>query len=164
MSPFHALKILVRTALKQSNINLAVGGFDISINEHETGAFTPHWKPHAWIFVPESELLFGNQQLRAHFPSNKTTVPSPFKAYPWNGNLAAIAYALKGSFQRRVTLAAKTNPIGSKKRRNVRYRDLRARQKLELLIALDRGGLQCRVFLHGAKLVEEDGRVNVNRA
>jgi hypothetical protein len=34
----------------------AVGGFDISLNEHEMEEFAPHWGPHAFILVPARPL------------------------------------------------------------------------------------------------------------
>ena len=32
-------------------IEQAIGGFDISANEHVNSKFAPHWRPHAWFFV-----------------------------------------------------------------------------------------------------------------
>lgn len=163
MSPFHTLNIQLRADLKDGLIEFAVGGFDISFNEHETRSFATHWKPHAWLFVPTAQLLWGYQRLRAHFPRDKSTVPFPFKTYLWDGNPSAIAYALKGEFQRRTTLASVASH-GLRRRRNVRYRALRSKQKVELLIALDRIGLHGRLFLKGAKAVEVDGEVKIRRA
>jgi hypothetical protein len=161
MNPFHTLKGQLGTALDNSGIKFAVGGFDISLNEHEAGAFSPHWKPHASLFIHDAYIRVAGAWLRAHFPKEKSAVPSPVKTYAWDGNLRAIAYALKGNFHRRITLASTTNAEGQRQRRNVRYRDLKAEQKVELLIALNRIGLYRRLFLHGAELVVDDDEDDV---
>ena len=67
----------------------------------------------------------------------------------FDGNLAGIAYALKGDFSRRVSLPKARRGDGKGRSRNVRYRPLRARQKLELMLMLDRIGLESRVFFCG---------------
>ena len=143
-------------AFKAANITHALGGFDISINEHLTGDFAPHWRPHAWIFIKSRELTKkAERRLRKHFPADPLLIPKPVMIKRFNRSLTAIAYALKGDFQRRVTLPKNTNRDGStKKRRNVRYRPLRAKQKLELLMMLDRIGLESRVFLYGVEVID----------
>jgi hypothetical protein len=131
------------------------------MNEHETRDFPPHWKPHAWLFIPISK--FYGYKLRPHFPKDKNTVPRPLVKYLWDGNPSAIAYALKGNFQRRTTLGSRVNSVGFRTRRNVRYRNLRPKQKVELLIAMNRMGLRGRVFLKGAKMAEVDGNVKIRK-
>ena len=82
-------------------------------------------------------------------------IPKPVMIKRFDRNLAAIAYAVKGDFQRRVTLPKDIDRDGStKKRRNVRYRPLRAKQNLELLMMLDRIGLESRVFLYGVEVID----------
>jgi hypothetical protein len=46
---FERLRRHFRAALKAAAIRLAIGGFDISMNEHQDGKFVSHWRPHAWI-------------------------------------------------------------------------------------------------------------------
>lgn len=155
MSPFKDLDRQLRAALRKARISLAIGGFDISMNEHQSGVFTPHWKPHAWVFVSEQEVLAKEKVLRAEFPKEKEAVPKPVMIKNWDGDIRAIAYATKAMFNRRVSLPRQQGKDGgATKRKNVRYRDLRAHQKMELLLALDRIGLRRRLFLYRAKLQE----------
>jgi hypothetical protein len=51
-----------------------------------------------------------------------------------------------------VTLPRERLPDGEIKRRNTRDRPLRARQKLEIALALDRIGPEGRIFLHGLQI------------
>ena len=46
---FQRLRSHLRVSLKVAGIRQAIGGFDISMNEHQDGKFVPHWRPHAWI-------------------------------------------------------------------------------------------------------------------
>jgi hypothetical protein len=163
VNPFTSLHINLHTALDQSGISFAVGGFDISLNEHQTGAFASHWKPHAWVIVGETDYIFGKQRFIAHFPRAQDTVPRPVLTRAWDGNLRAIAYALKGKFHRRITLVPEITTEGQKKRRNVRYRDLRVGQKVELLIELDRIGLRRRLFLKGVEVIEQEEDVKLRK-
>jgi hypothetical protein len=85
-------------------------------------------------------------------------------AKPFDGSLRGLAYAHKTGFQRRVTLPRVQLPDGEVKRRNTRNRPLRARQKLEIALALDRIGLEGRIFLYGLRIGAADGRFRFVRA
>ena len=70
----------------------------------------------------------------------------------FDGNRRGLAYALKGDFERRISLPREVQPDETVKRRNTRHRTLLARQKLELALALDRIGLDARMFFFGLRL------------
>jgi len=163
MNPFSKVGEQLISAFKAIRITHAVGGFDVSINEHLTGDFPAHWRPHAWIFLRKGELSRkAEKEFRDQFPKDPLMVPKPVMIKRFDRNLAALAYALKGDFQRRVTLPRSTERDGSNKtRRNVRYRPLRARQKLELLLMLDRVGLEDRLFGYGMKVAERSGKPRI---
>ena len=82
----------------------AVGGFDISANLHESNIFVPHWMPHAFIFVPRAPMRARVREFRGFFPANNL-VSRPVHNDTFDGNAAALAYALKPDFFTRVTLA-----------------------------------------------------------
>jgi hypothetical protein len=163
MNPFTKVGERLIAAFKAIKISHAIGGFDISINEHLTGDFPAHWRPHTWIFLRKGELSRkGEKELRDQFPNDPLMIPKPVMIKRFDRNLAAIAYALKGDFQRRVTLPRSAERDGSTKtRRNVRYRHLRARQKVELLLMLDRVGLEGRVFAYGMRVAQRGGKPRI---
>jgi hypothetical protein len=155
MTPFEPIAGQLVDAIEAAGISKAIGGFDITLNEHQKGKFPPHWQPHAWILVPKKEIRRRHMTFRKHFPKAIPTVCKPMMIKRFDGNLAGIAYALKGDFSRRVSLPKERRKNGAtKKRRNVRYRPLRARQKLELMLMLDRIGLESRVFLYGVEVID----------
>src|SRR5271165_121451 len=55
-----------RRALQDVNAP-AFGGFDISMNEHETEEYAPYWAPHAFILVPSRPLRRREARLREWF-------------------------------------------------------------------------------------------------
>ena len=52
---FSELRRRLRHALEDVNVP-AVGGFDVSLNEHEAEEFAPYWAPHAFILVPSRPM------------------------------------------------------------------------------------------------------------
>ena len=149
---FGRLSRLIARALRAAGIRQALGGFDVSANEHDAGRFDPHYRPHAYLFVSASQFERGEAAFREFFPLSEA-VRRPVLAKDFDGYRGSLAYALKTEFQRRVTLPRVTLPGGEVKRRNTRDRPLRARQKLELALALDGVGLGARIFLHGLRMV-----------
>jgi hypothetical protein len=154
VTPFELIAGQLIEAIEAARISKAIGGFDITLNEHQKGKFAPHWQPHAWILVPRGEIRRGDKIFRSHFPKAIPRVRRPVMIKRFNGNLAGIAYALKGDFSRRVSLPKARRRDGKGRSRNVRYRPLRARQKLELMLMLDRIGLESRVFLYGVEVID----------
>lgn len=162
--PFSRLQVKLAKRLHRAGVGIALGGFDISANEHQTAQFRPHWQPHAWILVPTVDLEPALRELRKSFAKRaaghdskpkrgRRTVIRPIVCKAFDGDLAGLAYAVKGDFLRRVTLPKVTNQDGSTKtRRNSRTRPLRPQQKVELRLMLDRAGLHGRIFIHGMGL------------
>ena len=153
---FGELSRIARRALRTAHIPWALGGFDVSVNEHRRGRFQPHYRPHIWMFVPRFAFERGERVFRSFFPIN-ANVRRPVVANPFDGDLRALAYALKPNFTRRVTLPRERLADGAVARRNTRGRPLRAAQKLELAVALDAPRPTSRIFLHGARLVVCEG-------
>lgn len=159
---FGRLSRQIARALRAAGIRQALGGFDVSANEHDAGRFDPHYRPHAYLFVPASQFARGEAVFREFFPVSEA-VRRPVEVNDFDGYRGGLAYALKTEFQRRVTLPRVTLPGGEVKRRNTRDRPLRACQKLELALALDRVGLGARIFLHGLRMVWTDGGIRFVR-
>jgi hypothetical protein len=160
---FELLSRQLRKALGQSGIRQAFGGFDVSANEHAHNSFSPHLRPHAYVFVPTKPFKRGQKKFRSFFPTTDT-VRRPIVAHDFDGHRKGLAYALKRDFQRRVTLPSRRLADGSVERRNTRDRPLRAHQKVEIALALDGLGLDARVFLHRLRLASADGRLRIVRS
>jgi hypothetical protein len=159
---FGELSRLARRALRAARIPWALGGFDVSVNEHRDGRFPPHYRPHLWVFVPQVAFERGERVFRSFFPIS-ASVRRPVVAKAFDGDLRALAYALKPNFTRRVTPPRERLADGAVARRNTRGRPLRAAQKLELAVAVDALGPTDRIFLHGARLVVSEGELRFVR-
>jgi hypothetical protein len=156
---FERIERRLRRALDRLRL-LAVGGFDISANEHEADEFEPHWMPHAWILAPGRRARRVENELRDWFP-NTDTVPRPVHMKRFDGNPAGFAYALKPDFLRRISLEPATLPDGSRSTHSTRGKPIWGEPRVELALALDRAGLDARLFLRGYELVIADGDVDI---
>lgn len=141
----------------------AIGGFDVSANEHAEQCFAPHYRPHAWIIVPVSQIARGEKAFRECFPASRT-VRRPVRLQKFDGDLRGLAYAVKTDFVRRISLSRQTLADGSVTRRNTRDRPLLGRQRVEMALALDRAGLGARIFLHGLRMVKTPDGARILRS
>jgi hypothetical protein len=151
----------LRRALEDVNVP-AVGGFDVSLNEHETEGFTPYWAPHAFILVPARPLRRREARFREWFLGDAQT-PRPIFIQEFDGRSAGRAYALKPDFCGRVTLLQRPRADGSRSTFGTRIKPLWGPRRVELALALDRAGLDARLFLCGYELVASRGDVEIVR-
>jgi hypothetical protein len=158
---FSATRRRLRRALQDVNVP-AVGGFDISLNEHETEEFAPYWSPHAFILVPSRPLRRGEARFREWFLGDAQT-PRPIFIQDFDGRRAGRAYAVKPDFCRRVTLLPRLCADGSRSTFGTRTMPIWGPQRVELALALDRAGLDARLFLRGYELVATRGDVEIVR-
>ncbi len=153
---FLPLRHRLHRALRAAGIRQAIGGFDISMNEHENSKFAPHWRPHAWVFVATKDPEELKVCLNKEFSASKQ-VKRPVEAVPFDYSLTGLAYAIKTDFSRRVSLPRKRESDLTTTRRNTRNRPLRSMQKVELAVALHDAGLVDRLFQIGlASVLRED--------
>lgn len=160
---FSIVSPTLRAALRAAAVRQAVGGFDISANEHAEQRFAPHYRPHAWIIVPASQMARGDKAFRERFPASRT-VRRPVRLQKFDGDLRGLAYAVKTDFVRRISLPRKALADGGATRRNTRDRPLLGRQRVEIALALDRVGLGARIFLHGLRMVKTADNVRIVRS
>jgi hypothetical protein len=143
----------ISATLTPARVTIFLGGIDFSANEEHDRTFDPYWQPQSWILALTDEVRKVETKLRAAFLKTETT-PRPVKIKTWDGNQAALGYALKNTFDRRVSYHREANESGSKHAcRNTRDRDLRIDQEIELMITLDRVGLHARLHLGGCRVV-----------
>jgi hypothetical protein len=147
------VKKRMQAILTKAGITTSIGGIDFSANEDENHAFDPHWQPQYWILALGDQVNASEREIRKRFPKT-ATVPRPVKIKEWDGNQAALGYALKNTFVRRVSYQREASKDGSKHAcRNTRDRDLRAKHQCGLAIILDRAGLHARLHLGGCRVV-----------
>jgi hypothetical protein len=158
---FEGINRRTRRALSAVGVP-AVGGFDVSANEHEANAFSRHWMPHAWLLAPGRRIRRAEEELRNWFPATDI-VRRPMLMRSFDGASAGFAYALKPDFELRVSLVPRTLPNGSRSTFSTRKKPIWAAQRVELALALDRAGLNARLFLRGYQVVQLRGEVEIVR-
>jgi hypothetical protein len=158
LTPDHiqAAKRKLQSILTTVGISTFIGGIDFSVNESETEVIIPYFQIQFWGLAPRTEVMSAERQLRTLFPGTKAT-PRPVKIQPWDGNLAALGYALKNTFDRRISIISESQSGRRNSHRNTRDRPLRVEQHIGLLIVLDRIGLHSRLQLSGCRVVKTKG-------
>jgi hypothetical protein len=153
----------VKKVLRANGVKLALGGLDLSYNEHRDHRFAPHWAPQYWLLLPTSNRHRWEPALRSLSPSSDV-VPRPLKILRWDRDLAALGYALKTRFKRRESYEhERPYRDGTRICRNTRSLPLRAKERLELFQFLDQVGLAARVFLLGARPTRTEAGISIVR-
>jgi hypothetical protein len=149
----------VKTILRKNGVHLAAGGIDFSFNQDGRGAFRSHWCAHLWLILPSCNRDRWEPVLRKANPASDTT-PRPVKIAEWDGHNEALAYALKTTFKRRVSVNKKKRSVG-RSGRNTSEQDLRVSERIPLYQYLDSVGLHSRVFLLGARPTMTDRGISI---
>lgn len=140
--------------LKESGVKLAVGGIDFSFNEYPTKSRRSRWVPQFWLLVDNTNRSRWEKHLRAAYQPT-SLVPRPLKIMTWDGNAAALGYALKTNFARRITTQTRRFARGQYRVcQNTRYDRLRAAERVELFTYLHESGLEARLVLFEVSKIE----------
>jgi hypothetical protein len=151
----------LKYALKQTKITVALGGIDFSLNEDREGKYQPFWCPHFYLITStENKKKLGDKLRQIYVKSEE--VPRPVKISSFKNIARRRSYALKMIFYRRVGYhQIKNNNGKSRKCRNTSRQKLRAAERLELFIYLDKIGLASRVIFRRAKPVVKSSPVKI---
>lgn len=137
--------------LRNSGVKLAVGGIDFSFNEYPTKNRRSRWVPQFWLLMDNTNRSRWEKHLRAAYRPT-SLVPRPLKIIAWDGNAAALGYALKTNFARRITTRSKRFARGEfRVCQNTKYEKLRSAERAELFVYLDEIGLEGRLVLFGVE-------------
>jgi hypothetical protein len=140
--------------LKDAGVKLAVGGIDLSFNEYPTKSRRSRWVPQFWLLVDNTNRSRWEKRLRAAYQPT-SLVPRPLKIIAWDGNAAALGYALKTNFARRITTQTQRFARGQYRVcQNTRYDRLRAAERVELFTYLHEVGLEARLVLFEVSKIE----------
>lgn len=161
---FVAVGELAQTILRKAGVTLGVLGIDASWNEDhredegKAGRFANHACLHLYGLIPAAGSQTVKAALKRLIPATEAA-PRPVHMQPWDGSPVAIAYALKGDFQRRQTIE-RLNLKRGRLVRDTRDRPLTVAQQIQAVRALDRAGLTGRIVLVGLRFeLSETGRL-----
>jgi len=149
-----------KDALGRAGIDWFVGATDWSLNEHAKSRHRPRWSLHFYGFTITKDLERLKKSLKEQFPNNDA-IPRPVKVREWDGNKKALRYVLKPNFWRRVATdnAERFNKKTETTRscRATKKERLRSREKMELLLLLDKIGTQARLIMRFCQLINVGG-------
>jgi hypothetical protein len=149
-----------KTALDRAGVSWFIGATDLSFNEHRDGRYPPRWSEHIYGFTETNDPELLKRKLRKQFPTTDVIL-RPVKVIEWDGGNAALRYAVKTSYWRRIgSDDGKRFDKRTGTDRSCRATDkqpLRSSQKWELLLHLDTVGLQGRLLLRRAQFLHLGG-------
>jgi hypothetical protein len=149
-----------KEALGRAGVTWFLGGSDWSLNEHDEDRYPTHWSHHLYGFAatPDPEKL--KKALHHQFPKSDA-IPRPVKVLVWDGKKRPIRYMLKPEFWRRIgTDEGERFDKTHGEQRSCRATDkqpLPSARKRELLLHLDKLGLQGRLMLRWLQIVHLGG-------
>jgi hypothetical protein len=137
-----------RNALLNSGVRRFILGLDISLN-HEDGKLEDAYFQLQWWGIFDEPGVAWREQLKA-FANRTGIVSRPIKVITPKSREATAAYGLKNTFTRRVSyVESNLNRLDRGEARNTRDRFLRGAPSMELMLFLDRLGLENRLLWHG---------------
>ena len=149
-----------KTALGRAGVSWFIGATDLSFNEHKDGRYSPHWSEHFYGFTETDDPEVLKRNLRKQFPKTDA-IPRPVTVKEWDGRKAALQYAVKDIFWRRIgTDDGRRFDKRTGTERSCRATDkqpLRSSQRCELVLHLDEVGVQGRLLLRQAQFLHLGG-------
>ena len=153
----------LKYTLKKADLDVALGAIDFSFNEDHEQKYLPFWSPHFYLITSTKEKAVLRKKLCKLFPKTDE-IPRPVKISLFRNKARRRSYALKMNFRRRIGYHEIKNQNGRiRKCRNTSHDKLRAAERLELFIYLDRIGFADRVFFLSAKPVVKGQSVKIER-
>lgn len=142
--------------LGRAHDGVFIGGIDWSFNEHKQQKHLPHWCLHVHGITVTNDVKALKKNLKKAFPPSPE-IPRPVKVQEWDGEPAALRYAFKPEFERRISTEdgkrfdKKTGE--NRKCRDTDSQPLKSKDKLELLLHLDSIGIAGRLFLKNVQFM-----------
>jgi hypothetical protein len=140
----------------RAGVTWLVGATDWSFNEHAQARYQPHWQEHFYGFTVTDDVKQLKRNLKKQFPATDA-IPRPVKVKVWDGDPTAIAYMLKREFWRRIGTddGQRRGNDGNGKRecRATDKQPLTKSQEHELLLHLDKIGIQARLMMRWLQML-----------
>ena len=148
----HNLLRRLKYALDKAGIDIAIGAIDFSFNEDKRRKYNPFWSAHYYIITSVANQKRVTKLLRQIF-TDDIRIPRPVKVSSFGNTRRRRSYAFKVQFKRRIGVdAIKEVADGTIRNcRNTSRDKLRAAERLELFIYLDRIGFAERFIFRGVK-------------
>ena len=151
----------LKYTLKKADLDVALAGIDFSFNEDHEQKYLPFWSPHFYLITSTEHKKMLGKKLRKLFSKTKE-IPRPVQIKSFENIARRRSYALKMDFRRRIGYNDIKKRNGKIRTcRNTSRDKLRAAERLELFMYLDRIGFADRVFFLSAKPVVKGQSVKI---
>jgi hypothetical protein len=145
-----------KEGLGRAGVTWFLGGSDWSFNEHDEDRYPGHWSHHLYGLTATNDPEELKKALQQQFPKTDV-IPRPVNVQTWDGKKRPIRYMLKPEFWRRIgTDEGQRFDKTSGGQRSCHATDkqpLPSSRKRELLLHLDRIGLQGRLVMRWLQIV-----------
>lgn len=142
--------------LAKGGVEAFVGATDVSFNEDKQSRHEPMWSQHIYGITVTKRLGRLKRKLKKQFPKTDE-IRRPVKVAKWDGDKKALRYILKPNFWRRIETdngQRHDKKTGTKRScRDTDTQPLKSKQKRELLVYLDRVGMQGRLLMRWCQLL-----------
>jgi hypothetical protein len=141
----------LKYALDATAVGIAIGGIDFSFNQDREEKYQPLWSPHFYLITSTKDKKAIGKKLRKIYLKSDVA-PRPVKIPKFKNIARRRSYAFKMKFKRRIgydDIKFRNGQI--RKFRNASSDKLRAAERLELFIYLDKIGFADRVIFRGAE-------------
>jgi hypothetical protein len=136
------------------------GGIDLSLNDGTQKNEGIAWRPQLYA-IAETDASSLSKTLRARFSSTKTT-RRPVQIKECDGTEAAISYAFKTDFVRRIAYQKEVGPPDRRRKCwHTRKVSLRAGEHVQAMLWMHKIGLAGRLFLRGVRTTRTGNSVGL---
>jgi hypothetical protein len=160
-SPTNMLRSLTDLARASGNVQWAIGGVDLSLNDDTAKSLDIGWQPQVYAIAHLAEGKSSLDILRKSYQADET-VRRPIHIKPYDGSIKAISYAYKADFLRRVAYQREVGPPESRRTCwHTRKVSLRPAEHVQAMLWMHKIGLAGRLFLKGVRMTRNGQNVSL---
>jgi hypothetical protein len=156
------IRFIAETARRAEDVNWAVGGIDVSLNDitqKDQGVF---WQPQLYLIADMNDGRSIFSELLRDGVHSSEIVHRPVQVALCDGSLDSISYAFKTDFVRRISYWGKSaRSQNSRESWHTRKVSLRAPENVQALVWMHKIGFRGRLFLHGVRMTRNGAGVGL---
>jgi hypothetical protein len=156
------IRFIAETARRAQDVNWAVGGIDVSLNDitqKDQGVF---WQPQLYLIADMNDGRSIFSELLRDGVHSSEIVHRPVQVAFCDGSLDSISYAFKTDFVRRIAYQREVGPPENRRTCwHTRKVSLRAGEHVQAMLWMHKIGLRGRLFLHGVRMIRNGDGVGL---
>jgi hypothetical protein len=158
------LRFVSEMSRRAHNLNWAIGGVDLSLNDDSQKGRGIQWQPQLYVIADARDVGLSLSTLLRDRLHSSEIAHRPVQVKACDGTEAAVSYAFKTDFVRRIGYWGRSltsqNPRKSWHTRKI---SLRPVEHVQALIWMHKIGLHGRLLLHGVRMTRQGDGVSLAR-